>query len=439
MAGGIFTSQNKVRPGAYINFKSVPKPTSKVGERGIVTLPLRLGWGATGKVIEILSSDITNNKLINKIGYYGYETNVLAIREALKNSYKLLVYRLDKGGNKATATLENLIVTAKYPGEVGNRITITIKELKTKKFEVRTLLDNKVMDVQIVELVDNLTSNDFVDFSGTGELISNIGEHLSGGDNGSKTNDVYVEYFNTIKTKKWNAMGIFTDDESIKSNTVELIKELRETKGRKVQAVINDYAANYEGIISVDQGYITKDEEVGVADFVAYVTGLTGGSLLNKSNTYKIIDGAVEIINPKTDEEIESGIIEGKFMLSYSQDESVVIEVDINSLKEFTIDKNKAFCKNRVVRTLDDVNNTVKGIFEKTYLGKVNNNDEGRKSFKADISSYFKELYKIGAIKEFDIDDIIINMGAEIDSVEVNCAVQPIDAMEKLYMTVLVG
>ena len=34
MAGGIFASTNKVRPGAYINFKSVPKPMSSVGNRG---------------------------------------------------------------------------------------------------------------------------------------------------------------------------------------------------------------------------------------------------------------------------------------------------------------------------------------------------------------------------------------------------------------------
>ena len=30
MAGGIFASTNKVRPGAYINFKSVPKDRKSV-------------------------------------------------------------------------------------------------------------------------------------------------------------------------------------------------------------------------------------------------------------------------------------------------------------------------------------------------------------------------------------------------------------------------
>lgn len=63
MAGGIFTGQNKIRPGAYINFKSVAKPTGKVGARGISTIPLILGWGPSDKLIEINSSDISDGKI----------------------------------------------------------------------------------------------------------------------------------------------------------------------------------------------------------------------------------------------------------------------------------------------------------------------------------------------------------------------------------------
>ena len=33
-AGGTWTVQNKVRPGAYINFVSVPKALGTLGERG---------------------------------------------------------------------------------------------------------------------------------------------------------------------------------------------------------------------------------------------------------------------------------------------------------------------------------------------------------------------------------------------------------------------
>lgn len=45
MAGGVWLSQNKVRPGAYINFRQVAKPLLTVGDRGIATVALPLSWG----------------------------------------------------------------------------------------------------------------------------------------------------------------------------------------------------------------------------------------------------------------------------------------------------------------------------------------------------------------------------------------------------------
>lgn len=116
-----------------------------------------------------------------------------------------------------------------------------------------------------------------------------------------------------------------------------------------------------------------------------------------------------------------------------------MVETDINTFTEFSVDKSRDFSKNRVIRTLDDINNSIKNMFEQTYLGKVDNNEAGRTSFKSDIISYLKELNKLGAIEEFKNEDVTINQGQDIDSVLVDVGVKPIDAMEKLYMTVAVG
>ena len=69
----------------------------------------------------------------------------------------------------------------------------------------------------------------------------------------------------------------------------------------------------------------------------------------------------------------------------------------------------------------------------------MDNNASGRNIFKADILSYLKELNRMGAIREVDPEDIVISEGNDIDSVVVDLGVQPVDAMEKLYMTVIVG
>ena len=49
-------------------------------------------------------------------------------------------------------------------------------------------------------------------------------------------------------------------------------------------------------------------------------------------------------------------------------------------------------------------------------------------------------LQGIGAIQNFDsTTDITVYAGNAIDAVVVDLAVQPVDSMEKLYMTVNVG
>lgn len=439
MAGGIFTSQNKARPGAYINFKSVSSQSNGIGDRGIVTMPLPMIWGAEDTIINIYSNDITTGKALDKIGLYGYEAEAQIIREALKNSYMLLAYRLDSGGQNATGDIGTLTAVAKYPGEFGNRISIQVKE-RGAKFDVNTLIDSRVVDIQTVSTVSELVSNDWVDFAGTGALTANAGTKLSAGANGTIKTESYGKYLEKIKTKVFNTMGIYTTNDTIKGQVVEFIKQLREIKGKKVQVVINDYAqANYEGVISVDQGYKTLTETVPLDSFVSYVAGLTAGSGINKSNTYNVIDGAIEIINPKTDEELESEITKGKLLISYRQDESVIIESDINTLCEYGDDKGKEFSKNRVIRTLDDINNTVKLKFEKSFIGKIDNTDEGRNMLKSDIISYLSELQRMSAIKDFVAEDVTVAAGDNIDSVVIDLAVKPVDSMEKLYMTVSVG
>jgi hypothetical protein len=170
------------------------------------------------------------------------------------------------------------------------------------------------------------------------------------------------------------------------------------------------------------------------------MAGLTAGAAVNESNTYHVIADATEIVSPKTDAEIETALANGEVVLSTRRDGVIVVEKDINTLKTFTAAKSKDFSKNRVLRTLDESNNGIALLYEQTYIGKIDNNEEGRTLFKGDIISFMNKLQGMNAIKNFTgVDDVKVYAGADIDSVVVELAIQPVDAMEKLYMTVLVG
>ena len=67
--GGTFLSMNKVRPSAYLNFKSVPRPLMTIGDRGIVAIPLNLSWGAEGKLIDVYSDELLDGGSLAKVGF----------------------------------------------------------------------------------------------------------------------------------------------------------------------------------------------------------------------------------------------------------------------------------------------------------------------------------------------------------------------------------
>ena len=50
MAGGTWSSQNKVRPGVYIRFRSAAVAGLTVGERGVVAIAEPLSWVADAHV-----------------------------------------------------------------------------------------------------------------------------------------------------------------------------------------------------------------------------------------------------------------------------------------------------------------------------------------------------------------------------------------------------
>ena len=84
IGGGTFTVQNKILPGAYINFVSMGT-NAKMGSRGVAALPLELNWGPDDKVFTMTATDF-NATSLKVFGYDPTDANILLVREALKLS-----------------------------------------------------------------------------------------------------------------------------------------------------------------------------------------------------------------------------------------------------------------------------------------------------------------------------------------------------------------
>ncbi|NLG90109.1 MAG: phage tail sheath protein, partial [Clostridiaceae bacterium] len=257
MAGGIWTSMNKVRPGVYINFASERQAIGAIGERGIVTIPLPLSWGPSKQVITINAGDDT----FDVLGYDIMAPQLLLIREALKRAKTLLLYRLNDG-DKATATIGGMTVTAKYSGVRGNNITIVVQANvdNPSMFDVQTLIEGREVDVQTVSTIGELRENAWVTFSGTGTLTETAGVNLAGGTDGEVTNADYMDYLAAIELYDFQTMAAPVTDETLKGIFVSFVRRLREMEGKKIQVILPDYpSADYEGVISVKNGVLLED------------------------------------------------------------------------------------------------------------------------------------------------------------------------------------
>lgn len=446
MPGGTFLSLNKTRPGAYLNFVSVPTPSMTVGSRGIATIPMSLSWGAEGELIDVLSEEMQGTGSLVKVGFTASDAESKLLNIMLQYCYQAKVYRLDSGGTKASATIGTsnvLTVTAKYAGTFGNNITIQIVK-EGELYNVSTFVKGAEKDSQKVATIDELEANDFVTFSGTGVPEANAGKPLTNGTNGTVTLSTAIPaYMELLKTANWQTAAFpqLDDEEStLKANVVTFIEGQRNDNGKYVQAVIADYpAADFEGIISNTNGAVINDVTFTKEEMTACIAGMTAGAAINESNTNKTIMGATQIIGELDNQGIIEALNNGELVLSDNQDGAIKVEKDINSYHVFTQDKNYAFSKNRVMRVLDEIGTTVKSIWEKSYMGKVTNNEQNRANFRVDLDNYFKQLEGMEAIQEYvssgGIDNISISQGTNLDQVVVEVYIKPCDSMEFLYLT----
>ncbi len=431
LGGGTFLTQNKVLPGTYINFVSASRASATLSDRGYAAMALELDWGVDGEIFTVEAGDFQKESL--KIFGYDYSSDKLkGLRDLFKNIRTGYFYRLNSG-EKASC----VYATAKYSGTRGNDLKIIIQTNvdDPSQYDVITMLDTTQVEVQTVAAVTELVDNDFVLWNDSAELAPTAATPLTGGSNAAEvTGAEYQTFLDKIESYTFNTLGCLSTTATVIDLYQQFTKRMRDEVGVKFQTVVYRGAADDEGVISL-QNKVT--DHANPASLVYWVTGIAAGCEVNKSNTNKVYDGEFAVDVNYKQSELEAGIKTGKFMLHKVGDKIRVLE-DINTFISVTPDKNNDFSSNQTVRVLDQIANDIAVLFNTKYLGNVPNNQAGRISFWNDVVSYHKELEKIQAIEDFVPEDILVEKGNDKKSVVVTNTVTPVNAMTKLYMTVVV-
>lgn len=354
LGGGIWTTQNKILPGSYINVVSVARATATVGERGIAAIALPLGdtnkaSTTGGTVVEIESQDFNTD---NAVLANAPESTMLPLRELFKNATTVLIY------------------DTYYDTSSGTKPTVTT-------------------------ICKALEPYDF------------------------------------------NVLAAYTDEETDITAYVEAVKTWRDNVGKKCQVVVYDPTTppDNEGVINVVN--TVSDDDVPEYALVAWVAGVEAGCAVNASVTNRLYNGELSVVCTHTQSELEDCIEDGEFAFHLVYGDVRVLD-DINSLKTTSDSKGDDFKSNQTIRVVDQIANDIAKLFNTKYLGVIPNDDSGRTSLWADIVKHHKELETMRAIENFDSAEVTVVQGDTKKAVLVNDAVTPVNAMAKLYMTLLV-
>jgi len=432
LGGGNFLMQNKVIPGAYLNFVSAARSNAQLSARGYVAIPLELDWGPDGEVFAVEAAGVQAIAL-KTFGYVNTRENLKGIRDLLRTAKTLYAYRINSG-TKA----ENTFATAKYTGTRGDSIKIVISANvdHPEAFDVRTLFDNAEVDSQTVTAANQLVGNDFVDFKAGATLAATAGLSLTGGTNKPSLSGAdYQAFLDKIESYSFHVLGCLATEADICNLFTAFTSRLRDEIGIKFQTVLYKTAADYEGVISVENKVADSGWPVSAA--VYWTAGAAAGCAVNRSNTNKVYDGEFNLDVNYKQSELEAGIKAGKFMFHKVGDEIRVLE-DVNTFVSFDLEKGSDFAGNQTVRVLDQIGNDIAVLFNTKYLGNIPNDESGRISLWNDIVKHHQELQKIRAIENFAAEDVIVARGETMKAVVITDHVTPTNAMAQLYMTVVV-
>lgn len=99
LGGGVFVTQNKTLPGAYINIVNASAASSSVSERGVVAIPYALGK-SEGSIIEISKNEFLKNSN-TLLGIDATDAEAKPFREIFAHAAKLIIYDLGTESTKS--------------------------------------------------------------------------------------------------------------------------------------------------------------------------------------------------------------------------------------------------------------------------------------------------------------------------------------------------
>lgn len=561
MAGGSFSSMNKVIPGIYYKISKQAVQQPLLTASGVL---LWIGERTWGDAVERISlDDYSKDVCYRKTGLSNTSKRMELFAQSCQ---ELIAYDPREGRAKASATAfgGKVAITAAKPGSLGNSISVVIIDYSADVAEVRTSVDGVVQHRQRVKKLGELVSNDWVVFGveaanadvsahsnfGTVNLTGGSDGTAAGGAGGAGTkatgtlwgwgpitatpdgaagnkvaikvapgsssetvfsgtldvtasSPVWEEIFrmpkgiqtwgetseenkNKVRNNKFfrlnadpsssvrpfepSEMGSLsdvrlsggadagaggaidlslvedeyfnvavTDDQSpeMRQQISAWIADRCDKRGRYARCLFVDKNALPDS--APDNMYLSLCVNTvdGDATLTAFALAcVEAGASWNESTTMSTfgLDGALD--EALSDDDLETAIESGIMAIMKRIDGALCICKDINTrAKNSSIPAQLG--KNRAVRLVETLRNTLRSLWETQYAGKVHNDETGRLLWKSKVCEVLNEFVAGHGIEQYESDDIVVAAGEKSDEVIMTIPLQFIDSAELVYVNLI--
>ena len=555
MAGGSFSSMNKVIPGIYYKISKQAVQQPLLTASGVLLWIGERTWGDSVERISL--DDYSKDVCYRKTGLSNTSKRMELFAQSCQ---ELIAYDPREGRAKASATAYGgkVAITAAKPGSLGNSISVVIIDYSADVAEVRTSVDGVVQHRQRVKKLGELVSNDWVVF-GVEAANADVSAHsdfgtvnLTGGSDGTAAaggaggagtkatgtlwgwgpitatpdgaagNNVAIKIYEASSNfftmqgtlnadasePVWETIGsltesgltwsnvdayrsnkfftldadpsssavlckssdlplttrlaggvdgaaggaidlspvedeyfnvVVTDDQSpeMRQQISAWIADRCDKRGRYARCLFVDKNALPDS--APDNMYLslcvnTVDGDETLTAFA--LACVEAGASWNESTTMSTfgLDGALD--EALSDDDLETAIESGIMAIMKRIDGALCICKDINTrAKNSSIPAQLG--KNRAVRLVETLRNTLRSLWETQYAGKVHNDETGRLLWKSKVCEVLNEFVAGHGIEQYESDDIIVAAGEKSDEVIMTIPLQFIDSAELVYVNLI--
>lgn len=216
------------------------------------------------------------------------------------------------------------------------------------------------------------------------------------------------------ETIKWDYLAIPTVETDGKVQDVATwVKQMRDTKKKKIKAVLPNIAADSEGVINFttaeckktetitnkDGTKIIKDTIYTTEQYCSRIAGLIAGTPMTIACTYAPLP---ELSDCTRLTDIDTPVDKGELILFYDGEKVKVVR-GVNSFITTVDNKGDSFKKIKIVDVMDMINDDIIKTAQDSYLGKYANSYSNKCLLISAISTYFQQLKRDGIISSYSL------------------------------------